>query len=614
MGHSTEIDFKANGSNMAAIVHKYCDIITATMGPGGNTVLIQSAMGAMATKDGVTVAQHINPSTPIDSILSQLIIDATRRTVNEVGDGTTTTACLLAAIFGCYSMIYSGEEKDKRSFYEGVDSAVKAVLEYLKEGTIQIVDDSGKIDVDALRHVATIAINGDKDMGGMIADLIAEIGVYGRVTLKENIGHTTYTERLQGYSFDTMLLGRQHLRDRAAEDDVLENPLFIICTDPFESVSEIEPIIREWRSADQLKNEDGSLRPLVIITNGLVGGARSFIAANARHAPIYVVQPPWGGKEGYEMMLDVQAMTFVRRVYDKTHGEDIKQSWGTGLEGDAMTEPEVWKEFGHAKRCILSWDKCSIIPLGDYDPSGRIAMLKSQISIEKEKSRIPFYEQRIAALASGLGVIYVGADSDVETHRLRHAVEDAQYACFTALKGGVVPGGGCGYYKASKHLWKEMGLDSNLNSKNVSDSSFWHGYALVLQAITAPAAAIYSNYTGKERFDAHGDLKELFNARYLKEFWTGWDAGGNGVDNMYQTGIIDPYKVCESALKNAVSVAKQLMSSSWALVQEQKKHYIGGQDPDNELDERIDKDFIKKFYREFDMHKQTMMNYGENYS
>jgi chaperonin GroEL len=398
------------------------------------------------------------------------------------------------------------------------------------------------------------------------------VGVHGKVMIKRNLGHTTYTEKLEGYTFDTTLLGRQHLQDRSDGEIALEKPLFIICTDPFESVSEIEPVVKEWRMNPNLRNAKGGLRPLVIVTNGLVGGARSFVAANAEQAPIYVVQPPIGGQAGYEMLTDIQYMTKTYEVYSKGHGKPILDSFGNAFEGDATTDGEAWREFGSADRCVLTYNQCSILPDSKYNPDALINRLEERMAKSKDKAEIRFLSQRVAALSGGVGIIYVGANSDAEAHRLEHSIEDAQQACFTAIKGGVVAGGGVALFCAGKELFEKMGVVENMKSKDLEDASYWLGYTMVLQAIWEPAMKIICNYRGKDALEVLGDLNRLLdsNNKMARNMWQGW---------------------------NAVSVAKQLMSCQFALVEDKEQVVYGQSEP---LDERISKDSIKDFYTKFD--------------
>jgi len=602
MGHSKHIDVSKSGDLIASLIGRYSDIITSTMGPGGAVILIQSTFGAMATKDGVTVSRHIAPRGSLDQLIARMIIDAANRTVKEVGDGTTTTVCLLSAIYGLWNETYKNGGFDKRDFLSGMDGAVKDIIDHLEGSSRKIVGDSGNIDKDALRHVAMIACNGDENIAGMVSDLVYDVGIHGRVTIKRNLGHTTYCDRLPGYTFDTVLLGRQHLKDKMEGEVVLENPLFIMNADHFEHDMEIIPVIDAWLSSNELRGENGNIRPLVIVTTGLTGGARSFISANAEKHPVYVVQPPFGGNQGWDIMSDLADMTQTHQVYLTSRGKPIKDSFGQDFMEDEMDADETWKEFGSARRCIVSLNQCSIVPNSDYDSVYRIRVLEREIKDSKKEGEIAFLEQRIAALSSGIGVVYVGADSDTEAHRIEHAVDDTSQACFTALKGGVVPGAGRAYWSALHQLSKFR--NEMVQGTRVMDS-YYSGYSMVLLAAGIPAYYVIGNYTGKDKTTVMGDISQLLHLhpKLGKDLWMGWDARGELIGDMFTEGIIDPTLVCISALKNAVSVAKQLIHAKYALVEDKVESVVGQVSEDEKLPDQIDKESIRELYRRLDLLK-----------
>lgn len=597
MGYSKKIDIKEgkNAKRVAAIVKEYSDIITSTMGPGGSVVLIQAAMGMMATKDGITVARHLAPRDTFERAIAQLIIDAANRTVNEVGDGTTTTACLIDTLYELWVDCHGSKTADLNEFLEGMDAAVKDVLDYLGSNAKSLLKQDGSINYDALRHVAMIASNGSQLVSGMVADLIYEVGPKGRILMKKNLGNYTYTEKLSGYTFNTQILGRQHLRDKTEEIIHLESPLFLVVIDPLESDKDIVPIVQTWLESDELRMSDGKLRPLVIITLGLSGTARTYVAGNAATHPIYVIQLPIGGQEGFDIVSDVKDITNMAHVYNISTGRPIS-SWGADFKETDLDKGEEWKEFGRAKSCILTSNSCSVVPIEEYEDAAHVAtkikLLEIKVAASKDEAEIEHTKKRIAALSSGVGIIYIGASSDAESARLAHSIDDTQRACFAALQAGVVPGAGRAYWKAMEHLSKELcpsGVMKNL------PSSWQQGYMLVLMALASPAAKVFANYRQTDMGNA-ADYVLAIKDEYLAEFWGGWNIKGEAIKDAYASGIIDPLMVAQSALRNAVSVAKQFICAKYVLVEDVLPVVPGLSNPDDELDERIDKNSIKKLY------------------
>ena len=331
----------------------------------------------------------------------------------------------------------------------------------------------------------------------------------------------------------------------------------------------------------------------------MIGSARSFIAANADRYPVYVVSPPMAGEEGWEIMTDLQDITSTYQVYLKTAGKGIAMAFGVDFEPeDEMDIPQTWKEFGSAAKCIVSAEKCSIMPYDDYDPKARVDTLQARIDGCKDEREIAFLRQRIAALMSGVGVIYVGGDSDTEAYKLEHAIDDAQRACFTALQGGVVPGAGRAFSFASEHLLKSLKVEENMLF-----SDYWAGYSLVLMALRIPSLQILSNFTGDSLVDSKEKLEEKknYNPILSTEFCAlsniyGYDI----VKDMFRRGIIDPFLVCRSSLKNAISVAKQLIHCKYVLVEDNVVNASNGQVADY-ADERVSKDQVMELYRRLDL-------------
>jgi chaperonin GroEL len=608
MGHySKHLDLTGSEELIAGIIKKYSDVVVSTMGPGANNAILQDERGVLSTMDGVTVLRRLRPREPFLRTLARLIIDASESTVEEVGDGTTTTACLLSAIYSEWvKMKEEYREVDKVSFFKGMNAAVDLIADYLDGVTKPIVGASG-IDREALFNVAMITCNGDEVMASMMTELIYKAGVNGRIIIKRNLKNVTTTEHYAGYTFDTEPLGRQHMVDRAQRKEVLVDPLFIISADPLTDVAEVMPIMNSWTKSPELKDKNGKLRPLVILTSELVGGARSLISQNAERAPVYVVKPPFGGKPGYELMDDVRYMTGTRMVFWDNVGKKLTNYWGEGMESDGVSNDTTWMEFGSAKKCIITPEQCSIVPLDEFDPSPRIDLLNERINTTAKISELAYLKDRIAALDSGVGIVHVGAHSEAEYARVEHYIEDVHQACFTAFRGGVVPGAGRALFMASKFVAEEMALDKNLaaDKENGMHQGYFKGIKLVLRAALYPSAQILANYNhwGLEesiKYLASLDEDELA----LSNLWNGWFANGDPARDLYAKGIIDPTLVCISTLRNATSVAKELIGCKYMIIEDKQPVVNGVSSSDEALPKEVDKNFIKEMYAVMDSYSK----------
>jgi chaperonin GroEL len=219
-----------------------------------------------------------------------------------------------------------------------------------------------------------------------------------------------------------------------------------------------------------------------------------------------------------------------------------------------------------------------------------------------------FIKQRIASLVSGVGVVHVGANSDTEAHRIAHLVDDGQRACFTALKGGVVPGAGRAFHYVGTFLAHEMrtleNIQSSFKAGNRRQMSYWAGYDIVLKAICFPVLKIFSNYYSEDMENSLKRVSEIVkeNNDDLKLFWAGWNINGHVVRDVLEAGIIDPLLVCESALKNAVSVVKQLIHSKYVLVEDKVQASSSqGMNDDEFVDGRVPKEYVKELYEKLDL-------------
>ena len=523
-------------------------IVCSTMGPGGRNVTVHSDGGITTTKDGVTVARYLSLPGEIDNLVALMAVDASAKTVKEVGDGTTTSVMMLYAIYReVYEMM---EEADMGinlfKVGNGIDRAVDIVRERLMAMAMSLKDADGGVDREKLRDVAIISANNDEILGRMIADIVYQVGENGFVEVRDSMDGSTYTEKSEGYVFPTIAL-KEFIPNGKGNVEVL-NPVIFLADMKISDYDEIREIIQSWQRNCRV---DGVLRPLVMIVSDIEGSALSTMTINSKKMPIVVVKAPGFGSVRNDILGDIRVVTGTRQVFNHVTGNTLDR-FGKDLGGYEE------KEFGSADKVVVYKDKVVIVRSSDYDVEvlGLVENLKGSIEVSESESERSWLKERIGRLTGGVGTIYVGANSELELGFKKMVIDDAQRACFTAMDGGVVIGGGNALVKCVE--WMKGSCDEYANDATC-DVDVLLGMEAVLRSLTYP----YERILGNMFVSVDGGILEEIVDGGNK--FHGYNVKAGYCEDLFEAGIIDPVKVTVSAVKNAASVAKQLLTTEWFL-------------------------------------------------
>jgi len=476
--------------------------VQSTLGASGKCVIYEDGLGKpVITKDGVTVAESVVLYDPVENMGATLIKEAAKNTVKEAGDGTTTATVLAYSILKeAKNALSSGA--NLREVQYGLDSGLKKVIKYI---------DSVKKDVtdNKILNVATISTNNDKVLGKIIADAYVKVGKHGVVLMEESESEETYFEVVDGVQFDSSLKS-QHLATNNDKDKAeLENPYVLIVASPIPNIRKIqavlEYVIKQKRSLLIVAKVEQ--QPMAaLITNKVKGNIK-----------VNVVDLPGFGSTRRDTIEDLAALTGAT-IIDEELGDDLD-----------LIDPEV---LGEAVKSVTD-NRNTVLTIESVPEAARerIEAVEAKISDEQNGFLKKKLEQRLAMLSGSVGMIKVGANSQVELKEKKDRVEDAIYATKAALQDGIVPGGGITLLDASNRLsWNNSGEKA------------------LMTAIKAPFKTILEN-AGIELTNMEGNAGK------------GIDVTTGNVVNMIKAGIIDPSLVTKTALKNAVSVASTIISA-----------------------------------------------------
>jgi len=486
-------------SKINAGVTKLANAVKSTLGASGRCVIYEDARGnPVITKDGVTVAESIVLYDPVENIGATLIKEAARNTVKEAGDGTTTATVLAESLLKAYYTT----KGDARSVKLGVSSCLGKVIKYLDKIKIEVTD-------ELLEHVASISCNNDIGLGKIIAEAYTKVGRDGVVLMETSETEDTYVDLVDGVQFDSGLSSPHFVTNTEKQKAELDNPLVLLCTSEIPNIRKIQGILEY-----AIKNN----RTLLIIAP-VAQQVKSALLMNKIKGVIKVnvIDVPGFGPMKKDVCEDLAILTGAT-LFNEQLGDDL----------DGIT-PEDLGEIEYAE----TDDNNTVITLSEEIPeiSERIDELHKRISEEKDGFFKRKLEQRLSMLSGSVGIIRVGANSNVELKEKKDRVEDAIYATKAALKEGIVPGGGIALLNASQKI-----EPSN------------EGEEILLEAIRSPFITIMSN----AGFEASGQpTKEGVGVNVV----TGEEV------NMVDAGIIDPVLVTKSALKNAVSVVSTIVSA-----------------------------------------------------
>ena len=493
-------------------VDQLANAVKVTLGPKGRNVVIEKKFGApQITKDGVTVAKEIELEDRFENTGAQLVKSVASKTGDDAGDGTTTATILTQAIVneGLKNVTAGANPMDLK---RGIDKAVKAVVDYIQAHAEQVGDNYDKIE-----QVATVSANNDPEIGKLLADAMRRVSKDGVITIEESKTRDTSIGVVEGMQFDRGYLSGYFVTDADKMECVMENPYILIYDKKISNLKDFLPIL-------QPAAESG--RPLMVIAEDVDSEALTTLVVNRLRGGLKIcaVKAPGFGDRRKAMLEDIAVLT---------GGVVISEEKGLKLEQATL------EMCGTAKKVVVSKDNTTIVDgAGKKDSiADRVAQIKNEIanttsSYDKEK-----LQERLAKLAGGVAVLYVGANSEVEMKEKKDRVDDALCATRAAMEEGVVAGGGTTYIRALDAL-------KTLQGDNADETT---GIRIVERAIEEPLRQIVSNAGGE------GSVVVNKVAEGSGDF--GYNARTDVYEDMRKAGIIDPAKVARVALENASSIA-----------------------------------------------------------
>lgn len=516
-------------------VDALANAVKVTLGPKGRNVIIDKKFGSPAiTKDGVTVAKEIELTHPVENMGAQLLKEVASKTADAAGDGTTTATVLAQAIVtaGLKNVAAGANPMDLK---RGIDKAVAAVVESLRKQSSSIGNDNKKIE-----QVATISANNDSSIGKLIAEAMAKVKKEGVITVEEAKGTETTVEVVEGMEFDRGYISPYFVTDADKMEAVLENPLILIYDKKISNMKELLPILEKAVQTG---------KPILIIAEEVEGEALATLVVNKIRGSLKIaaVKAPGFGDRRKAMLEDIAILT---------GGTLISEERGFKLENADLSM------LGKCEKVTIDKDNTTIVGGSGKkaDITARVNQIKAQIEqttsdYDKEK-----LQERLAKLAGGVAVLYIGAATEVEMKEKKDRVDDALAATRAAVEEGIIPGGGTGYIRAISVLEKLKGSNEDENT----------GIAIVKRALEEPLRQICAN-AGLEGSVVVNKVKEG------KDDY-GFNASSENFENLYKSGVIDPTKVSRVALENAASVAAMLLTTDCVLAdkKEEKAAPMGG--------------------------------------
>lgn len=517
---SNQIKFSEEArEQLLAGVEKLANAVTATMGPNGRNVIIEQSQGMpVSTKDGVTVAKAIDLEDVMENIGAQLVKQASIKTADQAGDGTTTSTLLAAALLKRGMSAISDKECNAVQVKKGIESAAQQVINFLEEESVEITDE------EQLKQVATISANNDEEVGKLISAAMDKVGRDGVVTIEESRTGETYLEVVEGMQFNRGYKSPYFVTDNNTMTAVLNKPLVLIVDKRITAAKDLLPILEACSS----KNKS-----LLIISDDIDGEALSTLVVNKMRGILQVVavKAPEFGDRKKAMMEDIAILTGGTVVSPEK-----------GMRLDKFNSD--W--LGSARKVVIGKEETTIVDgKGETEKlEERLEEIKSLIDNSKSPFEIETLQDRLGRLIGGIAVVHVGGHSEVEMKEKKDRIEDALHATKAALEEGILPGGGTALYRAAQSL-----------SEDESETDFGKGRRILANSILEPLQTILKN----AGYNAHGLIQVMDMIDDEDSFWMGYDLSQSSIVNMLEEGIIDPAKVTRLALENAVSVAGTVM-------------------------------------------------------
>ena len=534
---SKRIEFSSDArASLLAGVNKLSNAVTATLGPNGRNVIIEQTTGnPISTKDGVTVAKAVELEDTIENMGAQLVKQASIKTADGAGDGTTTSTLLAAQIYT--KGLKSLEDHNATDISRGIAKATTKVVEYLEQQAREITDEN------QLRQVATISANNDPEVGELIASAMDKVGRDGVVTIEESRTGETQLEVVEGMQFNRGYKSIYFVTDNNNMTATLSNPLILITDKRISAAKELLPIL-EACSAQS--------KSILIIADDIDGEALSTLVVNKMRNILNVVavKAPEFGDRKKAMLEDIAILT---------GGQVVSQEKGMRLD---KFNPD-W--LGNARKVTVGKDITTIVDgKGEAEQiDARVEELKALIDGSKSPYEIETYQDRLGRLIGGVAIVHVGGQSELEMKEKKDRVDDALHATKAALEEGILPGGGIALLNAAEYL------DVTKSEVEFANESEQEGYSILTQAINTPFRTILSN-AGYQAGYTDDILNEVLNS---ENFWKGFNLRTEEYVDMFEEGIIDPAKVTRLALENASSIARTMLTTECVIsnVKEDKK-------------------------------------------
>ncbi len=499
-------------------VDTLANTVKVTLGPKGRNVIIEKSFGGpQITKDGVTVAKEIELEDPIENMGAQMVKEVASKTNDLAGDGTTTATVLAQAMIkeGLKNVAAGANPLDLKN---GIDKATKAIVKHLEKQAVEVGDD-----VEKIKQVASISANNDEVIGDLIAKAFAKVGKDGVITVEEAKGMDTYVDVVEGMQFDRGYLSPYFITNHEKMEVELEKPLILMVDKKISSMKDLLPVLEKAAQTG---------RPLLIIAEDVEGEALATLVVNKLRGTLKIaaVKAPGFGDRRKAMLDDIATLT---------GGTVISEERGFTLENAGLDM------LGQAEKITIDKDNTTIVGGAGKkeDVEARVKQIKAQIETTTSDYDKEKLQERLAKLAGGVAVLYVGAPSEVELKEKKDRVEDALNATRAAVEEGIIPGGSVAILRAKEAL-KEV-KTSNADEKT--------GIKIVERAVEEPLRQIVNN-AGKEGAIVVGKVEEGKG-----DF--GYDAKNDKYVNMFKAGIIDPKKVSRIALENAASVSGMILTT-----------------------------------------------------
>ena len=523
------IEFGSEGrEQLVKGINTLADAVVSTLGPNGRNVVIEKQGEVpQSTKDGVTVAKHIQSKDPVENLGIELVKEASIKTADKAGDGTTTST-LLAREMIENGLSHLAHGENAVEIKRGIDNAVKKITKQLRN---QIAEDISS--EDQLKQIATISANNDLEVGELIATAMDKVGHDGVVHIEESKTGETYLETVEGLQFDRGYKSHYFVTNNNTMTCTLEDPYILVLNQRLTTVKELLPILEGVSSTN---------KSLLIIAEDIDQEALATLIVNKARGTIKVaaVKAPDFGDRRKLILEDIATIT-GGQVFDKDKGMKLDKF--------------SWEWFGQARTATISKDKTTII-----DGKGKeenVEQRMNEIQHQIDRSSTPFeaekLQERLAKLAGGVAIIHVGGYTETEMNEKKDRVEDALHATKAAVEEGIVPGGGIAL----------------LNARSACIESPYDniGAHIVYEACGKPFEQILANAGWDDKRTINVDLK----LTKKKGNWNGVDVKEGNVIDLKKEGIIDPTKVTRAALENAASVAGTVLLTECVVVNDPKE-------------------------------------------